>query len=214
MTSTLTFKAIDKLLRGSIAWSVSKDGLEITPNNFDDFNGDSPVLLSVDDLNGVHPQIYPTLKALRVEMNRLTRRDCDGGLYRDYNDGRYPRACIRQLCAPFELQDVRGHKSQIAYIWDILWETTDKRVFFQTMSYDLPDVAESASPNGVVIPARVSSQQFRVSKEWMEDTYPGWENRVNTGRALGLNGEDLIDYVCREDAVALSATPPSDITPT
>lgn len=212
MTPNISFYELDSLLRGDINWKITGDGLEVTNVDYKSKQFMQKRVVSPVDLNSLHPQMYATLKLLRQDVNEAMRRDDDGSLRRDHSDGRYPRAAMRHLCGPLVVQDVKGHYASLAFIWNILWENTDKRVFLQTMSYDL-NADASTGQEGLVSLKRVSSQSVRVTKEWMAETYPGWDNRMQSAAVLGLIEEELVDHVCGRSGTNLSLTPPTDISP-
>lgn len=211
MGSNISFYEIDSLLRGDINWKISGEGLEVTNVDYKSKHFMQTTLITKDELNSLHSQMYATLKFLRQDVNDAMRRDDDGSLRRDHSDGRYPRAAIRNLCDPLVVQDVKGHYASLAYIWNVIWEHTDKRVYLQTMSYDLREHVGGSQENPI-IPKRVSSQGVMVTKDWMDATYPGWENRMQSAVVLGLAEEALVDHVCVRSGQHLSLPPPNDIS--
>lgn len=213
MSPTLTFQDLDNMLRGYINWDVTDDGLKITPDyrRSKSYTGTTHVV--IDSLNSLHPQLYSGLQRLRLDINMRIFDDIEGDLAQDYADGRYPRALIRQMCAPLTVPGRFGADVSLAYVWDISWEDTNKRVTLHTMSYDLPHDAGTSIEDGFLIPSRVSSQQVPVKKEWLDNAFPGWENRFYTGQALGLVEEDLVDHVLHENVPVMAVVPPTDISP-
>lgn len=117
-------------------------------------------------------------------------------------------AHLKRLNCTFHFKNVRGELASLYAFNDV--EIRQDTVTFKGFGYVYSDTFENLKGMSLLQEQYIPVDTIWVPRQWMLETYPGWELKYSTAVELGMDGHDALQAAL-DSCVAMACQPPNDM---